>query len=227
MRQRRILGDEFWWDHECRVLRVFKLALELLRGEEGLDTCENSLNRKLLLCIRRANYLLDKRNEGIGYPIMIEAKNQPDADDEQRAQREDKSPDFQWGLTDKSEQDPLRQDKFYVVECKRLGKPVRKSWVFNRNYVEHGILRFVSAGHGYGESTPSGAMVGYIRSMSSKDILDEVNGHATGVGLDEIILSDGGWISNGVSRLDQKLDRPEVPPTPFSLRHLWVDLRQK
>jgi len=222
-----ISGCQIWWDHERRVLGVVKWALDLLRTEDDLDLDENKLNRRLLRCIRTANFQLNKRGEGIGYPVIYEANNQPDADDEQRAKRESKRPDFQWGLTDQSEEDPLRQDKYFVIECKRLGEPVRKFWVFNKNYVEEGILRFVCAKHGYGKSAPSGAMVGYIRSMLSADILSEVNGHATTAGLPLVILSTDGWVGKGVSRLEQKLDRSKVPPTPFSLRHLWVDLRQK
>lgn len=227
MKQPEISGVQIWWNHERRVLRIFERALELLRAENDLNVCEDSLNRRLYRCIKKANAKLLKQNEGVESPVMYEANNQPDADDEQRAQREDKQPDFQWGLTDQSEEDPLRQDKYFVIECKRLGEPVRKSWVFNKNYVERGILRFVCAEHGYGRSAPSGAMVGYIRSMTSQDILNEVNGHATRASLHGVILSGDGWVDKGVTRLEQQLDRPKVPPTPFSLRHLWVDLRQK
>lgn len=70
-------------------------------------------------------------------------------------------------------------------------------------------------------------MVGYIRSMASADILDEVNGNATRASLHKINLNKDGWVAKGVSRLEQTIDRPNVPPTPFSLRHLWVDLRHK
>ena len=227
MKSPRISGRQVWRNHERRVLGIVKRALDLLRSQDGLDVCEDTLNRRLLFCIRNANAELAKHNEGIDCPITYEGQNQPDADDKDRAARESKRPDFQWGFTDRTEDDPLRQDKFYVIECKRLGEPVRKEWVFNRNYVEHGILRFVRAKHGYGRSAPSGAMIGYIRSMSSGDILDEVNLHAKSVSGSTIKLSYRGWVEKGVSRLNQELDRPEVPPTPFELRHLWADLREE
>ena len=226
MKRPLISGDRIWSNYEHRVLRVFERALEILRAEDDLDVCENSLNRRLYRCIQRANAKLIKQNEGIECPVTYEACNQPDADDEQRADREAKRPDFQWGLTDQSEEDPLRQDKHFVIECKRLGEPVRRSRVFNKNYVEAGILRFIQAEHGYGKSAPSGAMVGYIRSMTSQDILNEVNGHVTKASIPKIMLSSDGWVDRGVSRLEQKLDRPEIPPTPFLLGHLWVDLRK-
>ena len=40
-----------------------------------------------------------------------------------------------------------------------------------------------------------------------------------------IELNADGWKKNGVSRLGHEFDRPKVPPTPFKLRHLWLDLR--
>lgn len=225
MTRPRILSIRLWEEHEQRVLKVFTLALELLRAKNDLDVCEDDLNRRLLLCVRTANYRLNDRDEGLKSPVFYEASNQPAADDEQRAKRESKRPDFQWGFIDPHEEDPLRGDKFYVIECKRLGEPIGKSWVFNKNYVKNGILRFVHAEHGYGKSKSSGAMVGYIRSMTSRDILNEVNGHATRAGLHILKLSQAGWIDKGVSRLDQKLDNREFPPTSFQLRHLWVDFR--
>lgn len=175
---------------------------------------------------QRANNDLGEQNDGIGWPITYEGRNQPDVEDEQRAVRESKRPDFQWGFTDRTEGDPSRQDKFYVVECKRLGKPVRKDWVFNRNYVQHGILRFVSREHGYAMSAPSGAMVGYMQSMAPDDILEEVNNYAAQVSLPPIVLQTGAWIEHGVSRLDESLDGRSVPPTSFQLRHLWADFRE-
>ena len=42
--------------------------------------------------------------------------------------------------------------------------------------------------------------------------------------LPEPLLSPKGW-EKGVSRLDHKLDRPDIEPTLFELRHLWIDLR--
>jgi len=218
-------GPRTWRNHERRVLRIFSRALEMLRYEGRLDQCEDSLNRRLLFCIRKANAELAKENEGLDCPVTYEGRNQPDADDEVRASREDKRPDFQWGLTDHSEQNPLRQDKYYVVECKRSGTPRGANWVFNENYVTHGVCRFVHAEHGYGKSAPSGAMVAYIHDMAVDDILNEVNRHLNCQSMTSITLSNRGWAERGVSRLDQTLDRPEVLPTPFSLRHLWADFR--
>ncbi|HIJ72528.1 MAG TPA: hypothetical protein HPP83_00355 [Candidatus Hydrogenedentes bacterium] len=227
MTRPRIPSQNQWENHERRVLKVFARALELLRDGDEFDVPEDKLNRRLLSCVRSANYQLNERGEGLESPVIYEANNQPDADDEQRAKREDKRPDFQWGFIDHSEEDPQRQDKFYVIECKRLGAPVRRSWVFNENYVGKGIIRFVQAGYGYGKSAPSGAMVGYIRNTLAADILSEVNRHATRAGLQKLVVTGDSKGEKDISRLDQRLDRPEVLPTPFLLRHLWVDLHKK
>ncbi len=226
MKQPRISAGQVWRNHERRVLRIFEGALELLRAEDNLDVCEDLLNRKLYFCVLKANAKQYRLGKGFDWLPLFDGKNQPDANDKERATREHKRPDFQWGFVDHTEPNPERQGKHYIIECKRLGTPVSKAWVFNRNYVQQGILRFVCAEHGYGKSVSSGAIVGYIRSMLSADILSDVNVHATQARLPSITLSRDGWVDGGVSQLEQELDRPKVPPTPFSLRHLWVDLRQ-
>lgn len=219
-----ISRGKVWANFERRVLRIFERALEILQDDKELDLDENPLNRKLDSCVRKANNELNGVNKGIDWPPHYEGHNQPDADDETKAPREDKSPDFQWGVVDFTEPEPARQNKHYVIECKILGKPRSSSWVFNKNYVQNGMLRFVNKDHGYGKSVPSGAMVGYIRDMEADTVLEEVNQHAKNSDINELFLSEDGWNDGGVSRLGQELDRPEVPPTPFSLHHLWVDL---
>ena len=61
--------------------------------------------------------------------------------------------------------------------------------------------------------------------MELDDILKEVNSYLQEKSLARIVLPLSGWNKNGVSRLEQCLERSEVPPSPFDLRHLWVDLR--
>jgi hypothetical protein len=216
---------DIWANHEARVLEIFEFALKILQSEPSLPSQENELNRKLCFCVRRANRQLQAKNRGIDWPLFYEGNNQPDADDETRASREDKRPDFQWGVCDHQEPDPEKSDKYYTFECKRLGTPSSSSWVLNENYVLNGISRFINAEWGYGKSSRSGAMIGYIQNMNENDILIEVNNAALAASLTTIILSKDGWKIGDVSRLEQKLDRPDVPPTPFDLRHLWVDLR--
>ena len=68
-------------------------------------------------------------------------------------------------------------------------------------------------------------MIGYLQTMSSDDILEEVNGYADEVNVPPIGRVDDQWIDRGVTRLGQELHR-EVDPSPFRLVHLWVDLRR-
>jgi hypothetical protein len=67
-------------------------------------------------------------------------------------------------------------------------------------------------------------MIAYVQNTELAIILDEVNDAAISSGLPKIVLSLEGW-KFYVSRLDHRLDRPTVEPTPYDLRHLWVDLR--
>ena len=226
MKRPRISGSRIWWNHELRVLNILKRALERLCLEENLDECEDSLNRRLWRRMNDEKANLPNEEES-PWLIMYESRNQPDANDTASALGEKKIPDFQCGYVDTTEEDAQKRQNQYVIECNRVGTLVNTKGGFNRNYVHRGILRFVTADHGYGKSAQSGAMVGYIRSMRSADILSEVNRHATKAKLPSVTLCGNAWIDEGVTRLEQKLDRPKVPPTPFSLRHLWVDLRQK
>jgi len=213
----------FWLEHERRVLQVLTIALRLLRRESGLPTAENQINRKLHFHILRAIRELHEQGVELTFYPIYEGNNQPDASDEERAAREGKRPDFQFGLIDHQEPNPDASAKQYVVECKRLGKSGRSDWVLNTNYVEHGVVRFHVEGYGYGKSGSSGAMIGYVQNASAEVVLDEVNQAAVAKSIARITLSPEGWRRGGVSTLTQRLDRT-VRPTSFDLRHLWLDL---
>ena len=216
-----------WSNHEARVLEVFTLALELLIEQPELPKEEVDINRKLYFCIHRANRTLSKGNGGLICPPSFDSKNPPDADDEKRSKREDKRPDFSCGIYDDQETEPDRSAKFYVVECKRLGLPSSPTWILNKNYVSYGIIRFVNPDWGYGKSASSGAMVGYVQSMELSDIFSEVNCNTRNVGLGLLVMAANGLQDNGVSRLEQDLNRLEIRPSQFRLRHLWVDIRAR
>ncbi|NCR25670.1 MAG: hypothetical protein GPJ20_06460 [Microcystis aeruginosa BS13-10] len=219
-----LLKQDIWGNHEKRVLAIFRLALEMLQKNQELPQSEDELNRKLCFFVRHANQQLTISNQGIEWPCMYEANNQPDADHSIRAKREYKRPDFQWGICDTNETNPERMDKFYILEAKRLGSPSSSRWILNENYILKGINRFILVEWGYRKSVSSGAMIGYIQNMELNEILNEVNEHCSQLTIIELTLSPEGW-QNDVSRLDHQLERPDVPPSPFNLRHLWVDLR--
>lgn len=94
----RIQGNKIWANHEKRVLEIFTLALIMLRDKPTLPLEENNLNRELYFCVNHVNGLLHRENRGIESLPTYDSKNQPDPDDETQSKREDKRPDFQWGM---------------------------------------------------------------------------------------------------------------------------------
>ena len=221
-----------WANFENRVLEILSLALRKLRNEPSLPVGEdsvkhNSLNRRLHFCLRRAILEWEDANGAIVSPFPeTNCKKVPDIDSEEiTTLSEQKIPDFKWQFRNHSARDPAKSFIHYEIECKRLGSPTSSNWILNENYVKHGIFRFVNVDWCYGKLSRSGAMIGYIQNMNENDILIEVNNAALAACLTEIILSTDGWKTGDVSRLEQRLVRPDVPPTPFDLRHLWVDLR--
>lgn len=215
---------DLWKRHEHRVLAALTLALEKLAEEENIPKDEVNLNRTLSQCVLHAVRELDPDGSVYVSPPVWECNNQPDPDDETRAKREDKRPDCLWGYMDHLA-DASRSARHYVLECKRLGKPVRSDWVFNKNYINNGVVRFIDESHGYGKSCASGAMIGYIQSMEPDDILAEVNSACVSGIPPHILISADGWRLSGVSRLDHTFERTFYE-SPFALRHLWVDLRR-
>jgi hypothetical protein len=82
-----LLKKDIWGNHEKRVLTIFRLALEMLQKNQELPQSEDELNRKLCFFVRYANQQLTISNQGIEWPCMCEANNQPDAVDSIRAKR--------------------------------------------------------------------------------------------------------------------------------------------
>ncbi len=216
-----------WTNHENRILKVVLLALEILKDKNFnlIEMNEDDLNYELYFCMLEAVRELGGKDSDIDSPPVYECINQPLEDEERLDVSRKKRPDFQWGFIDHLESNPRKSAKHYYIECKRLGTPRPKNWVFNQNYISNGVLRFVNRACNYGRASSSGAMIGYIQSMEEDDILSEVNLEASNNNIPAIELSTDGWKKKGVSRLNHEFDRPRVPPTPFKLRHFWADLR--
>ena len=211
-----------WGRHENLVLEVFRCALVRLEGESDLPEDENRLNRKVYFLVLKENRRLLEEGRGCRSPIMYESRNQPAAETPDPLEREWKRPDFKCGFVDSQSEYPL----FLDLECKRLGHRSSGGSVFNKLYIEKGVRRFIDVDSGYGEGVTSGAMIGYLQTMSPDDILNEVNGYATKVNVPAINGTDRPWIDRGVTRLNQTLGR-KMSPSPFLLRHLWLDLRHR
>jgi len=199
-------------------IAILERGLLLLSSEKGLPEAEVDLNRRLYACLLEAQRELYPRDT---VPPVPECNNQPDLDDESRAAREQKRPDFQWIYIDPYEPDPRHSSKQFVVECKRLGKPCRADWVFNVNYVRHGICRFRGPTWAYAQRFRSGAMVGYCRSMEPAQVLDEVNDEAHRNALPDLVRN--GAQAPGADRLEHTFDR-QFDVSPFQLHHLWINL---
>ena len=212
---------DFWTKRITRFLAILERALQLLGRQTGLETSEVSLNRRLYWCLLEASRELCPAED---CAAALECNNQPDPDDQIRARRENKRPDFQWIFLDRYEPNPHRSSKQFVVECKRLGVSPRSDWILNTNYVEHGIWRFIAPEWSYAKRFASAAMVGYWQSMEAEEVLREVNAAAKKRGVRGLSLNREGWQPRGVSKLENSFER-SFSVSPFLVRHFWVDLR--
>jgi hypothetical protein len=215
-----LTSHHLWVARENKCFAVLSRALMILRQLDSLGESEIDLNRQLYFCLLTASRELYADDE---IAPLTECNNQPDPDDEARAKREQKRPDFQWVYLDRYESDPHRSRREFVVECKRLGKTLRLGWVFNSNYTDHGIVRFQESEWAYAKRVPSGAMVGYWQSMEADELLADVHQASRKESLPDL-MSPGGWNPGAVTRFEHIFDRPfEI--SPFKLHHLWIDLR--
>ena len=217
----QLQAHKLWATREAKCLSIIERALSLLRQADSLPETEVELNRLLYFRLLTASRELYPDDEIA--PIM-ECNNQPDPDDEARARREQKRPDFQWIYLDRYESDAQRSSKQFVVECKRLGKAHRADWVLNVNYTNHGIRRFRDSEWAYAKRVQSGAMVGYWQSMERKEILREVNEGCHDHSLPDLLLV-GARNPKGTSRFEHIFER-SFEISPFRLHHLWIDLRR-
>jgi hypothetical protein len=216
----RIQSNKLWRTREAKCLAIIMRALELYRQRDHFADSEVELNREFYFCLIAASRELFPDDE---VAPVTECCNQPDPDDGARARREQKRPDFQWVYLDRYESDPQRSSRQFVVECKRLGDPPRSDWVLNLNYIEHGIARFRHPDWAYAKRAQSGAMIGYVQSMTPAAILVAVNAECRTQSFPDLAPS-GAWVNGGTTRLDHSFDR-SFEISPIKLHHFWVDLR--
>jgi hypothetical protein len=218
---------EFWERLEALVLEVFIRALGYLEQEVELPRKEDSLNWKLLFYCRRANHELRQEGRGLPSPISYEARSQPVPDDPEGSSRLFNRPDFSCGMHDDLAADWQMSEVFFTVECKRLGSPMPASHVLNREYTVNGILRFKDHVIGYAAGVLSGAMVGYMQTLTPDEILAQVSSYAVERGLPPIQPCPAGWTPNGVTRLVAHCFARENNPSPFTVHHLWLNLTHR
>ncbi|WP_445149060.1 hypothetical protein [Baekduia sp. Peel2402] len=211
---------DLWGIHAARCIAVLQRALELMAASDLLPSPldEVTLNRALYWHILAAQRELGEKGLAPLAPVIPEGHNPPAADDVERGSRENKIPDFQWGLTDDQVADIRRSAKHFVVECKCLIEPRRADWIYTEQYVIAGIKRFVSVDHGYGIDARDGAMVGYVRSLSFEELLSSVGEHVMAEGLPA--LGETSRDEETRIELAQDLDRP-FGESPIRLAHFW------
>jgi hypothetical protein len=186
---------------------------------ERVGEAEVDLNRRLYRCIIRASHAASVKDGAESLPVVVpEGKNPPSGSDAERAAREHKIPDFYWAYIDHLAADPDAAAKQFVVECKRLTAPT-SDWIYTKEYVMSGIARFISAEHGYGKDSLSGAMVGYLQEISLVDAHAEINKWASGESIPQLSVSR--QAGDDSAELDHRLDR-SFPESPFHLLHLWT-----
>lgn len=210
-----------WERHEQRVLAILRVALDRLRSTIS-QRGELELNRELYLCILEVNRENRMLNDlWFDYPPVFEGRNLPTPDTEDSAS-EKKIPDLQWGYIDHQAVDPRRSVRSFAIECKRLGSPSRSGWKLNVHYVDDGVRRFIDPEWQYGKDVASGAMVGYVESLSPEEIVVEVNGALDRRGVSSLSLPPGA--GEPLIEMEHSFYRPfEV--SPFHLVHLWTDIR--
>jgi hypothetical protein len=216
----RIRSNQLWRNREAKCLAIIARALTIFRQLGSFPDSEVELNRKFYFCLIAASQELFPDDE---VAPVAEGCNQPDPDDDARVRREQKRPDFQWIYLDRYESDPQRSSKQFVVECKRLGDPPRSDWVLNRNYVDHGIARFRHPDWAYAKRAESGAMIGYVQTMTPPAILIEVNTQCRNQTFPDL-TPVGAWVTAGTTQLDHAFGR-SFEISPIRLHHFWIDLR--
>lgn len=213
----RLTSINLWHRHQQRCVQMLRDAIALL-ADGPTNEGEIDLNRRLYRAIIAVQGADARRGLEQLSVVVPEGRNPPVGSDVQRAVREHKIPDFYWSYVDYLAPEPEAVARQFVVECKRLTAATR-NWDYIAQYVNAGVLRFVTEEHGYGKETPSGAMIGYLQAMDVDDALSGVNGHASAKGLSLLAIRDRS--ADALVELDHRLDRP-FPDTPFLLMHLWT-----
>ncbi len=229
MSARRLpIPDILWRKHVVNVLRVLVGALQELRRQTDLPSGEEDLNRTLYLKARQCHLALPNGERPEGFNLMPTPGNPPAEDEDVDEKYVGKRPDFKWRMCNDYADDPRDVTMDFDIESKRLGRPTSRTWVLNREYVTHGILRFVSPSHRYGNGVNAGVMIGYIQTMSHQKVHAAVNKHialAQATSPDLSPIPQCGLAADGVHTACQHLSRRQVDKPEFDLHHLWVDVR--
>ncbi len=218
-----------WQRHEKLILEVFFIALKLLYEGQFLPEDEDEITEKLSVKARRANFKLNRQDRGLVYPPTWQGQIAPATESEVGSTFTRKKPDFQCQYKNERVKNAEKAYIMYCVECKRLGKTLDSGWNLNKNYVQEGISRFLTAEHSYGKAAESGAMIGYVQNMELDTVTKEINQYITQIKkhkIPPIKFPANDFRREKTASTIQQLKRTEVLPSRFNLRHVWVDLRR-
>ncbi|GHT30202.1 hypothetical protein FACS18942_11150 [Planctomycetales bacterium] len=215
-------GNRLWEKHVQIYCQVFRQALIALSKKSKLGKDELILSRQLYDLVRRECY---NYSSEIAYPICeVPIVPEIESNDSIKLKKSGR-PDFSCRFKNTTATFYKESERDFHIECKCLGTPNSKSWIFNKNYVNHGIIRFDQRASCYGEDVSYGMMIGYMLSMTLDDICAEVNAE----------LKKNKPFFPAISftlpitplfESRQALKRTFIKPTEFTLFHFWVDLRK-
>ncbi|MDR0609895.1 MAG: hypothetical protein LBG58_07285 [Planctomycetaceae bacterium] len=219
-------GNNLWKRHVELYTDIFRQALIVLSTLQEYGEKEISISRQLNDLVQNACF---DRGKEITFPIcevpiISKTENNTEnksVDEWQMSGR----PDFTCRLKNQYASSYSESELDFHVECKCLGTPISSSWIYNRNYVNHGIMRFDQGDKRYGENVSNGMMIGYILSMKPDDICKEVNSELIEKrhNFEPICISS----RSSLYEASQRLSRTIVLPSDFTLFHIWVVLQSK
>jgi hypothetical protein len=213
-----------WPRFEQTVLAVFAEALRRLAARVRYPAAEEPINLELYwLAVEVHHALMNSRSGSMPFVILFDSTNQPEPDDAARSQRLRKRPDFTCAITNSQAADYLLSQLKYYLECKRLGR-AEGNWVFNENYTQHGVVRFMHTNWQYGKGCTSATMIGYLQNMDPDDVFAEVDKFARARSIPSLQRAMA-WAARDVTRLSQPPLQRDFAPAEIQLGHLWVDLQ--
>lgn len=212
-------GNQLWKKHVEMYVEVFRQALIALSKIKQAGKSEPAISCRLNKLVRRKCFESGKELVFPIYEVPIFA----DLSDDDSKLKEAGRPDFTCRLKDKTATSCSNSELDFHIECKCLGRPKSSSWIFNENYVNHGIMRFDQDDKRYGENVPNGMMIGYILSMCTDDICKEVNEELkkTKRKYSSLCFQSSSGLLKETS---QQLVREIVSPANFAILHLWIVL---
>ncbi len=203
---------------EALYLTILDEALVLFEDRASASD-EFGLNRELYQCI--IEVMLERGARGVptlDIPPVYDGPNAPL--DEQPTSYERKRPDLRWEVIDHDARDLQRAVVPFVIECKRLGRPVGKR-VLTELYATTGIHRFVHEDWSYGRNAGSGVMIGYVQNGDFSQLFAEVNAEVGRLGLPDLCNIDLPRLR--LQRSEHTLERG-FALSPYKLLHMWVDI---